>query len=233
MSSRPAFLGMALLATALLAVLAWELDAAGPAEDQTGIVPIRHAPIARPKAAEQPDEEDHTDEWVETILARPLFSRDRKPTPVLAKSGGAVAVSTMPRLTGVMVGPEGARAIFAPAESNGKLLVASKGTTLGPYTVEAIEPGRVTVSGPEGTVKLQPSFDAAVRAAQLVAMPQPAQPQQDQQQGVPQRGVPLQPGQQPQPGQPPFMNLRPGTQFQRALSAIQNQVPRNQTEVDQ
>ena len=205
MSSRPAFLGLALLATMLAAVIVLELDASDAPADQSGIVPIRHAPLAKART-EAEDPVDHTDAWAETSLARPLFSRDRRPTPVVAKVGGEPVMASIPRLTGVLVTPLGSSAIFA-SPNGGKPVIAAPGTALGPYVVQTIEPGQVTVAGPDGTLHLHPSYDATARQATVAEAP---------------------PQQQPQlPPQPAF-NLRPGSQFQRALSAIQNARPLQQ-----
>jgi general secretion pathway protein N len=159
-------------------------------------VPLRHAPLARARAPTE-DPVDHTDAWVRDILARPLFSRDRRPTPPLARSGGDTVLTSLPRLTGVLVGAFGRNAIFA-GESGGKPLVIEEGGHLGPYTVKAIEPGRVTVAGPEGERQLEPSFDANARRAVAETPPQPQLPQR-----------------------PQVLNVRPGSQFQRALSVIE------------
>jgi hypothetical protein len=202
--SRPAFFGLALLAAGLLTVLALELDAGAPAEEASG-GPPRHPPRAQPRAAPE-DPVDHTEEWAQTSLARPLFSRDRRPTPVAAKAGGGPVVTALPRLTGVLVGPFGRRAIFA-ATAGGKPSVIEEGGSLGPYKVEAIAPGHVTIAGPEGEHELQPAFDAAARQAMAAEIPTPP----------PQLPV--------MPARPQVLNLRPGSQFQRALTAIENAQP--------
>jgi general secretion pathway protein N len=198
--SRLPWLVLALVATVLATGIVLELGADAPAEDATGIVPLRHAPLARARAPTE-DPVDHTDAWVQHILARPLFSKNRRPTPVVARAGGDTVLASLPRLTGVLVGPFGRSAIFA-SDSGGKPMVIVEGGTLGPYTVQAIEPGRVTVAGPEGVRQLQPSFDANAR--RVVAETPP--PQQ-----APQR--------------PSVLNVRPGSQFQRALSVIENGRP--------
>ncbi len=215
MSARPAFLGLGLLASLLAAALSLELDIGQPVEDATGIVPIRHVPKAQPRVASE-DPEDHTDAWVATAVARPLFSRDRKPTPVAAKSGGPL-LSSLPRLTGVVIGPFGRTAIFAEGD-NHKPITVGEGKTLGPYTVLAIAPGQVKVSGPEGERVVLVSADAATRQALAAEMPQqpqtaPGQPQQ----AVPPGTLPGVPGvMQPRPN---LLNLRPGMQFPRGLPA--------------
>jgi hypothetical protein len=213
MSARPALLGLGLLASLLAAAISLELDVGEPAEDTTGIVPVRHVPKAQPRVASE-DPEDHTDAWVAVAVARPLFSRDRKPTPVAAKSGGPL-LSSLPRLTGVVIGPFGRTAIFAEGD-NHKPIAVNEGKTLGPYTVQAIQPGRVTVTGPEGEQVVAVRADAATRQALEAEIPQVPQTAP----GVPQPAVP--PGTVPGvPGvmqpRPNFLNLRPGMQFQRGL----------------
>ena len=226
MSSRIAFLGLALLATALLAVIVLELDGGQPVEDGTGIVPIRHLPKTQPRAASE-DPEDHTDAWVATALERPLFSRDRRPTPVEAKAGGPVASTTLPRLTGVIVGPFGRTAIFAGTDG-GKPLSVGEGKTIGPYTIEAIAPGGVTVTGPEGERNVTLAADANSRSTLAADIPQP--PPQPQPPGIP--GVP--PGALPGAGIPGqaftpqqrqnLLNLRAGA-LQRSMQGIQPPQP--------
>lgn len=216
MTGRAPFLALALLASLLAAGIALEFDAAAPAEEPAVNMPARRLPMPRPQTAAAPEAADHTDEWVETILARPLFNRDRKPTPPPASASGAAASAAKPRLTGTLVGGGERKAIFAG--EGGKPVVVGVGGTIGVFTVDAIEPGLVTLTGPDGTEPLRPSFDAEARRALLAELPQgqanPAQP--------PQPALPGQPG---QPGQPAPLNVRPGSQFQRALQAIQNVRP--------
>jgi hypothetical protein len=211
MSRRPAFLGLALLASALAATVMLELDAAQPAEDRTGIVPIHHLPRAKARAASE-DPMDHTDQWVASALARPLFSRDRRPTPEATKTSGGPAFASLPRLTGVVIGPFGRTAIFAVGEA-GKAVEVKEGKSLGAYTVRAIAPGRVTVAGPEGERVVQLSADAATRSTLAAEMPQPPQ------------AAPAIPGMPPgvTPGQPltpqqraTLMNMR-GAAFARGV----------------
>jgi hypothetical protein len=162
-SGRAGFLGLALLATLLLAVIALELGG-GPADlDATGIQAFHHAPPPPPRVApREPD--DHTDAWLATVLARPLFSRDRRPTPVAARAGGGPTLAALPRLTGVIVGPFGRTAIFAGTDG-AKPVAVDEGATLGPYKVESIQPDGVTVSGPRGQQVVTLSFDAKTREA--------------------------------------------------------------------
>ena len=168
MSARPAALGLALLASVLAATIALELDAGRPAGDAGGIVAAVRRPRPLPHAV-APRPPDRTDAWAATALARPLFSRDRKPTPAEAGAGGP-SFAALPRLSGVVIGPFGRTAIFA-ASDGGKPLLAAEGRQIGRYTVEAIEPGRVTVAGPEGQLVLVPTADAVTRQAMAAVLP--------------------------------------------------------------
>jgi len=175
MSARPAFLSLALLATGLAAAIILELDdAVPPAGSRTGIVPIRQKAKAGPRAATQ-DHSDRTDHWLATALARPLFNHDRRPTDAGSSTGGGTTLGSLPRLTGVVIGPSGQRAIFA-ATGGGWPRVLSVGQTLGEYRVEKIEPGSVTVSGPEGRHQVSLAADAKERQAMAAALPRPPPP---------------------------------------------------------
>lgn len=106
--------------------------------------------------------------WVATILARPLFSRDRRPTD--APAAVAAVAESLPRLTGITVSPAGRHAIFA-SPGNKPPLVASPGDHVAGFTVRSIEPGGVTVVGPSGPRVLQPSFEGPPHAAAGAADP--------------------------------------------------------------
>ena len=93
---------------------------------------------------------------VERLLARPLFSQDRRP-PVDTSGSIADAPRTLPRLTGVAVSPAGGFAIFTGIEG-GKPIVVRQGDRVGTAVVEAIAAGEVTLRGPEGILVLHPSF---------------------------------------------------------------------------
>jgi hypothetical protein len=224
MSLRLGSLGLGLLATALCAALALELDGSQTEANPSGIVPIRHVPRTQPRVASE-DPEDHAGAWAATALARPLFSRDRKPTPLAAATGGAPALAVLPRLTGVIIGPFGHTAIFA-APAGGRPIAVSEGKTVGPYRIETIAPGGVTVAGPGGERHVPLSEDASMRDALAAEIPRPPPP-------------PPPPGQVGVPGLPagvapgmPFnlqqrqnlLNLRPGM-LQRAQPGPQNAQP--------
>jgi hypothetical protein len=103
--------------------------------------------------------------WLREILARPLFSANRRPA-----EGG---MRGLPRLTGtVLAGPE-RLAIFAGGDHP---IVARVGGHVGAYEVSAITELGVTVSGPDGTTLIKPAFDPGRPAASTppATAPQPA-----------------------------------------------------------
>lgn len=93
------------------------------------------------------------DRETEVILARPLFTQSRRPAAV------AVAGPSEPRLAGIIIGPNGRRAIFA-GEGDARGTVAAAGQDAGSWKVLAIEPNAVRVSGPDGVRVLRPSRGA-------------------------------------------------------------------------
>lgn len=171
MSARPVFLGLAVLASLLAAVIAVEIENVGaPVRTETATVPIPEKPKAQTHAAASQAPNDQAENWLTTTLARPLFSTDRRPTDV--QSG---TTPSLPRLAGIVIGPFGESAIFA-ASDGGKPTVLTVGKTLGEYTVEKIEPGVVTVSGPEGLHQVMLASDAKIRR-DLVPEPRRSQVQ--------------------------------------------------------
>ena len=101
------------------------------------------------------------DAMTDAILARPLFSVDRRPAS--GPPSAVAAPAAMPRLAGVIMSGSSRTAIFAAADS-GRPTVAAVGARIGDWTVQAIEAGGVTLSGPNGATVLRPSFDTS-RAA--------------------------------------------------------------------
>ena len=110
---------------------------------------------------------DHSGEWVSSILGRPLFSPDRRPSSAAAAVAG---LPGLPRLSGIMFGPFGRSAIFAP--DGAKPLVAQEGARIAGYTVKAIEATQVRLSGPNGSIVLYPTF-AAAAASRVTKAPLP------------------------------------------------------------
>jgi hypothetical protein len=98
----------------------------------------------RPVAADDPRA------LLQTILARPLFNPNRRPSETGARG--------LPRLTGIVVTGRERLALFASAPPTHSL-VATVGTHVGPYEVKEIADTGVTISGPDGTTTLHPAFD--------------------------------------------------------------------------
>ncbi len=142
--------GLSVIACGLAVILAWEVGAFAPAAGPIAS-PRRAAAVAAPEAVVP----DHTNEWVASILARPLFSPDRRPPADGSVVAGA-ELASLPRLSGVLVGPFGRSAIFAP--DGGKPLIVVEGGRVAAWTVQAIRANAVEVVGPDGKRMLQPSF---------------------------------------------------------------------------
>ncbi|MGH7080673.1 MAG: hypothetical protein ACREFU_21545 [Acetobacteraceae bacterium] len=92
-------------------------------------------------------------ELVSAILARPLFSPNRRPAP---SSAGARELLP-PRLSGIIIDGADRLAIFA-ATGNGRPIVVRRGQTVGKWSVSAVEADGVLLTGPGGARRLRPSF---------------------------------------------------------------------------
>jgi len=149
--------------TALAAVVA--LEVANAPEERVEPLPPRAAVI--PPSAKSVSA-DHSSEWVSTILGRPLFSPDRRPSSTAAAVAG---LPGLPRLSGIMISPFGRSAIFAA--DGAKPLVIQEGTRVAGYTVKAIEATQVLLVGPNGNVVLYPSFAPASASAGRVVTKAP------------------------------------------------------------
>ncbi len=144
--------GLGVIAVVLGSLLAWELTA--PQDDAPAPLPANPQPV-QTRAPSTPGIGILTD-LTATVLARPLFSPDRR----LAPPGPAVPVvetaEELPRLAAVIVGPSGGLAIFEDA--SGRPHVAAEGDSLGRFKVGAIAPGLVSLITPEGERVLRPKY---------------------------------------------------------------------------
>jgi len=141
--------GMAAAALALCGVIAVEI--AGREARPQAVFGRPASPTPARDAISLAEPPAEPDVRLKAILARPLFSPDRRPMPSAARS-----VSGLPRLTGIIVTEQRRFALFAAA---GKTIIAEQGLRLGAYDVMAISVSGVTVAGPEGTTVLRPIFD--------------------------------------------------------------------------
>ena len=151
-------LGAPTLLLAVLAItIAWEFVSAF---DAPALAPARADGGATPTVPALTNESpvDHLREWAAEALARPIFNPGRRPDSVAAVAG--TAAPGLPRLTGVMIGPFGKRAIFDTG-ADGKPVTITEGDKIGGYMLRRIENDRVTVVGPSGTQDLRPAFNRA------------------------------------------------------------------------
>jgi len=148
-----------LLRLALVGALAGALVAEVASAPAPIVLAGPTTPVSRaaPQAASRPAGQDPIAAEVAAMLARPLFRVDRRPP---RRPDGAPAAGPheagLPRLSGILVSADQARAIF---EGGSKPLVAHVGDRLGDYTIAAIATGSVTLDGPQGTQTIVPSFD--------------------------------------------------------------------------
>lgn len=96
----------------------------------------------------------------EKILARPLFLAGRRlPSAVAAAAPEQAAKEVpLPRLTGILMAKGTRLAIFQVAGAP-KPVTAGVGDTVSAWTVIAIRPNEVTLTGPNGEETLSPSGD--------------------------------------------------------------------------
>jgi general secretion pathway protein N len=145
--------GLTLLAMALAGTIALELTTQNdPPDNQTA----RHKPPSfTPAPAQATEPRSDIEARVSEILARPVFSPDRRPA-----SAGTATVAGLSRLTGIVVMGSHKVAIFA-GPSGEHPVVAEEGTRVNAYLVKQITDSGVTVIGPTGTMLMTPVFDPA------------------------------------------------------------------------
>jgi hypothetical protein len=96
----------------------------------------------------------------ERINRRPLLSPERRARDRFADTRSDAGRNRgLPRLTGTIVGPNGARAIFADAD--GKPRSAGQGDSVAGLTVQQILSGAVTLTGSDGARVLHPAYSNA------------------------------------------------------------------------
>jgi hypothetical protein len=147
--------------TLLAGVLWLELQASGARYDAASQSPVR-TNAHNPSLADAPS----VTAVAEAVLARPLFSPDRK--PVAAAHPGA---STLPRLTGTIRTDSGELAIFQPKD--GKPIVLGRGGAIADWTIADIADGEVALQRGGSTSTLRLSYaNGPVSPAQPAAAPQ-------------------------------------------------------------
>lgn len=152
------------IATLSTGTIAWEV--ATPTVDGQAVVTVPSFQQTAPSKIPAKKQVDDNSQWADAAVARPLFSQSRRP-PADNAVAAVSAPYSLPRLTGVIVGPAGEFAIFASAAS-GKPTIVRPGDRLGTAVVETIATGQVNLRGPNGLVVLHPvSQDAAVQLSGL------------------------------------------------------------------
>jgi hypothetical protein len=150
--------GLLGVAGLLAAVLAWEIVYT---PDDTAVTALSPR-MATARQQAMPPAEDHLSAWTAEVLARPLFSPDRRPAATSVADAGA-NLSGLPRLTGILVGPFGRRAIFAAPDS--KPIVVGEGDRVAMYRITGIDAEQVHLIGPQGARVMRPRFLQAVTTA--------------------------------------------------------------------
>jgi hypothetical protein len=150
-----ATLGLTGLAVVLAGTLAVEV--VRPVGDSVGVPVLAVPERAVPRVAVEVPVD------VDGVLGRPLFAPSRRAPAVAIAPVGTVAVREVPRLTGVILGPDGGRAIFVDG-GGGKAVAVGDGGRVGSYVVQSIAEDAVVVAGPDGRVVLRIASDPEVRA---------------------------------------------------------------------
>jgi hypothetical protein len=129
--------------------------------DMPGLHPAAARQVKPPSQKAAGVAPDRAASWAGTVLARPLFSRTRRPSAIAAPF--AASSPGLPRLSGIMISPAGKSAIFSPA--GGKPIIAEEGGHVGAFTVRSISANRVTIDGPGGITVLRTVFSGAKASA--------------------------------------------------------------------
>jgi hypothetical protein len=149
-----ALAGALVAAVALAGAIYWEVqDSVRPdvATVTSGRSPMIGTVRASPGLASIGDVQG----WVATALRRPLFREDRRPSKTSIDA--AVKGEAPTRLTGVITGPFGNRAIFMTGE-NSQPIVAREGAHVSDFVIRSIQPDRVIVESDGALRTLKPSF---------------------------------------------------------------------------
>ena len=158
----PALLALGGLAVVLGGLIGVELmpDARLPAEQPLAPEAPHHA-RSLPSVAR-----GVTARYAASSLARPLFSPDRRPPAGPHVVAGVPSAPEFPRLAGIMVGPAGSRAIFAPPPP-AKPIVVEEGGRVAGFVVRSIATEAVTLASPDGERVVRPSFAKSTEPARM------------------------------------------------------------------
>jgi hypothetical protein len=144
------------LCGALVVVIAAEIVTGQGAGGEFGPPAAMVPPGALARSTSRPAEQDRA-RWVAVILDRPLFSPDRRPAP---GAPIAVAAAGVPRLTGIIMTPDRAVAIFRDDEG-AKPLVEGPGGSVGGWVIATIAADGVSLRKVDARITVRPEFDAS------------------------------------------------------------------------
>jgi hypothetical protein len=166
------------IGSVLACILVWEL--APTATNAPDVAAPRRAP-AHAEAAASPGanaasgrDADLLTDVANTVLVRPLFSPGRRLAAPAVPSAPDTAPEDVPRLTGIIIGPVAALAIFDVGSSRPR--IATEGDTVGRFKVGTIAPDQVALIASEGALALRPRFaqSAGVSRVPLAQTARPA-----------------------------------------------------------
>lgn len=155
---------MLLLCGALVVVIAAEISPGQRAAGEFGPGAATRTPGGSARGGSRPAEPALV-RWVADILERPLFAPDRRPDPGAPSAAAAIGV---PRLTGIIMTPGSATAIFRQAE-DAKPLVARSGDSVGGWVVSTIAANAVSLHKLDARITLTPEFDASGVSANVTS----------------------------------------------------------------
>jgi hypothetical protein len=158
---------LALLCGLLVAVITAEVWSGWNGDDGTGRAAAAPVVVTPPTAAPGAQRRGSRQQWVTTVLGRPLFAPDRRPA---AEAGGSDPV--LPRLTGIIASPDHAVAIFQPAD--GKPVAVRHGATIGGWAVLNIVSAGVSLEKAGRRIVLSPRLDGVRSGGIAAAEAQPA-----------------------------------------------------------
>ena len=104
-----------------------------------------------------------TDDIVEALLMRPLFSATRRPPLNMQDNKSHLEYSRPPRLTAIIKTGSSSQSIFV-VDGSKKFVIAFKGNSVGEFVVEDISDNSVTLSHFGSTIVESPSYDANLSA---------------------------------------------------------------------
>jgi hypothetical protein len=154
-----------LLCGALVVVIAAEIAPGHPPAEEFGPAGAARMAGGLARGISRPAEPALV-RWVADILDRPLFAPDRRPAPGAPPT--AVAAVGVPRLTGIVMTPDAAAAIFRQA-ANAKSLVVRPGDSVGGWVVSTIAANGVTLRKASERITVTPEFEAADAGAGVTA----------------------------------------------------------------